>query len=42
MTDKEKQDERFEAQGDGITVENRPNVNWENVLKKYTDKDNKN
>lgn len=41
MTDKAKADERFEAKGEGIKVENRPNVNWDKVLKDKTTKDDK-
>jgi hypothetical protein len=39
MTDKEKAEERFEAKGEGLKVENQPKSNWDSVLKKYETKD---
>lgn len=39
MTDKAT--ERFTAQAEGLKIENKPNVDWGNVLKKLKDKENK-
>lgn len=37
----EKATERFTAQAEGLKIKNKPDVNWDGVLKKLKDKENK-